>query len=65
MDGKIDIEVYKGRIIALWLGCKDLPFEVHNIDKNRYESLIKAQPSEPSLIEDIFIVFKEAKSDNS
>lgn len=36
---KLDIEVYQGRIVAVWLGCLRLPFEVTEVDTSRAKDL--------------------------
>lgn len=39
MNGKLDVEVRDGKVIAVWLGCKLLPFEQWDIDEPRWADL--------------------------
>lgn len=34
MNGKLDVEVLDGRVVAVWLHCQLLPFEQHDIDED-------------------------------
>lgn len=40
---KLDIEVHKGRIVAVWFGCVALPFEVIEVDEERNRDLLKGE----------------------
>lgn len=36
---KLDIEVFRGKVVALWLGCLRLPFEVIEVDSQRAKEM--------------------------
>jgi hypothetical protein len=35
VNGKLDVEVHDGRVIAVWFGCQLLPFEQLDIGEER------------------------------
>lgn len=44
--GKLHVEVHNGRVIAVWLGCRNLPFQQVEADDIRAGQLGQANPSE-------------------
>lgn len=44
MNGKIDVEIKDGKVVAVWNNCTLLPFQQHDIDDERYALLGDANP---------------------
>jgi len=40
---QLDVEVYKGKVVAVWFRCAMLPFEQFNVDKDRAQEMATAE----------------------
>lgn len=37
---RLDVEVYQGKVVAVWFGCVALPFTIHNCNEERGRDMI-------------------------
>ena len=47
--GHLDVEVYKGQVVAVWFRCQMLPFTQHDVDGRRAEDMTRASEHLPGL----------------
>jgi hypothetical protein len=40
MNGKLDVEIHNGRVVAVWFNCQVLPFEEHDVSAERAREVL-------------------------
>lgn len=46
----LNVEIYKGKVVAVWFRCLRLPFDQTEVDKSRRDSMLDDSNHLPSII---------------